>query len=101
MHTPGLSCRERTYLLGAGPIEVVVEVADTPLPDLLGVPVALWWPADRACFVASEIDLDSTLLAGAGELRDALLADDSIEAFEVPPDGIISFDGDRINVDIR
>lgn len=98
----------RTYLLGTGPIEVVVEVADTPLEvahislsKMLGVPVALWWPSDRTWFVASEIDFDSTLVAGTGELLDSLLADDSIEAFEVPPDGILSNDGDRINLDVR
>ena len=97
----------RSYLLGTCPIDVVIEMADgplevahMPLAGMLGIPLAMWWPADRAWFVASEIDFDSTLVAGTGELRDALLADDSIEAFEVPPDGILSFDGDRINEDI-
>ena len=78
---------------GAGPIECVLALAEEWLP----VAVALWWPGDRSWIVASEIDFDSTIVAGSPELRDALLANHSLEAFEVDPDGILSQGGDIIN----
>lgn len=40
----------------------------------------LWWPADRAWFVVSEIDYDSTIVAGSRECIDALLRTPGIEA---------------------
>ncbi|MGD8167536.1 hypothetical protein ACEXOS_009980 [Herbiconiux sp. P16] len=45
----------------------------------------LWWPADRAWFVVSEIDYDSTIVAGSRECIDAVLGASDIEAFEVSP----------------
>jgi hypothetical protein len=43
-------------------------------------PVAgLWWPADRAWFVATEIDFEWTFVAGSDELVQRLLADDRLE----------------------
>ena len=88
----------RPYLLGAGPLDVILEVADNTSFDRPGVPVAMWWPADRAWFVASEIDFDSTVVAASTELREALLSNTALEAFEVPPDGILSLNGDTVNV---
>jgi hypothetical protein len=87
----------RPYLLGAGPLDVITEVTDNTSFDRPGLPVAMWWPADRAWFVASEIDFDSTLVAGSTELRDALLSSKALEAFEVQPDGILSLNGDTVN----
>lgn len=81
----------------AAPLEGILEVADNSSFDHPGVPVAMWWPADRAWFVASEIDFDSTVVAGAPELRDGLLSSSALEAFEVPPDGILSLNGDTVN----
>jgi hypothetical protein len=45
----------------------------------------LWWPADRAWFVVSEIDYDSTIVAGSRACIDAVLRAPGIEAFEVRP----------------
>ena len=87
----------RPYLLGTGPLDVVLQIADDTSFDHPGVPVAMWWPADRAWFVASEIDFDSTIVAGSPELRDVLLSDPELEAFDVPADGILSLNGDTVN----
>lgn len=46
----------------------------------------LVWPQDRAWVVASEIDWDSTIVAGNREVIDAILSDPSFEAFEVDED---------------
>ena len=89
----------RPYLLGAGPLDVILEVADDTSFDRPRVPVAMWWPADRAWFVASEIDFDSTLVAGSRELRGTLLSSTALEALEVPPNGILSLNGDTLNVE--
>jgi hypothetical protein len=39
----------------------------------------LWWPADRAWFVATEIDFEWTFVAGGPALVDRLLDDDRLE----------------------
>ncbi|MGO4617240.1 hypothetical protein AB4305_22635 [Nocardia sp. 2YAB30] len=45
----------------------------------------LMWPADRAWFVATEIDLPWTGIAGSPELIEALRADKSLDVEEVEP----------------
>jgi hypothetical protein len=56
-----------------------------------------WWPQDRAWCVASEIDFDSTLVAGSQDLVSDLVAHPGIEAFQVAPGDDLSMNGDRIN----
>lgn len=65
-------------------------VFEGPLPQLV-------WPADQAWVVASEIDWDSTIVAGPRALVDAVVADDRFEAFEVDQDGDLTWEGDLIN----
>jgi hypothetical protein len=43
----------------------------------------LWWPGDRAWCVATDIDLDSTYVAGGAALVLDLLGDQRFEALEV------------------
>ncbi|MGH7174884.1 MAG: hypothetical protein ACREGR_00810 [Minisyncoccia bacterium] len=45
----------------------------------------LWWPADRAWCVASEIDLQWTYVGGSAELVNRILTDDRIEALPAAP----------------
>lgn len=66
--------------------------------DFPGVMPQLLWPADHAWVVASEIDFDSTIVAGSRALIDAVLADDRFEAFEIAEDSDLSWDGDTINL---
>jgi len=47
----------------------------------------LWWPADRAWCVASEIDLLWTYVGGPCGLTSAILADERIEALPAAPRG--------------
>jgi len=58
---------------------------------------SLWWPEDRAWFVASEIDLDSTIVAGTASLIADLLADPSIEGLEVTSTTSLMGGADEIN----
>jgi hypothetical protein len=87
----------RPYLLGTGPLEVVLEMASGSVYERPGVPVSMWWPTDHSWFVSSEIDFDSTVIGGSAELCSALLANEELEALEVPPDGILDESGDTIN----
>ena len=73
----------RNYLLYAGPVEAVTAVA--PLSGD-GQTANLWWPADRAWCVASEIDLPWTYLGGPAGLIGAVRADPRLEALPARPD---------------
>jgi hypothetical protein len=87
----------RPYLLGTGPLEVVLEISDGTFFERPGIPVSMWWPSDHSWFVASEIDFDSTVVGGSTDLRDAIVGDPGLEALEVQPDGVLSENGDTIN----
>jgi len=57
----------------------------------------LLWPEDHAWVLATEIDWDSTIVAGGRALVDAILTDGRFEAFEVPHDDDLSSRGDTVN----
>jgi hypothetical protein len=57
------------------------------------------WPADRSWVVVSEIDFDSTIVAGSPELVAAICADPRLEALPVPEGADLSWDGDVWNDD--
>lgn len=57
----------------------------------------LWWPADRAWCVATEIDFNTTYVAGTQGLVDALLACEALEIYQVEPTDGVAYDGDTVN----
>lgn len=57
----------------------------------------LVWPDDRAWVVVSEIDWDSTIVAGSRAAIEAVLATPGIEALEIPPGADLSSNGDTVN----
>jgi hypothetical protein len=60
----------------------------------------MMWPADRAWFLSSEIDYDSTLIGGSAELLSDLISLGQrgvIEVLEVPEDADLTSTGDAIN----
>lgn len=57
----------------------------------------LLWPLDRSWCLASEIDVDSTLVGGPEPLIEGLIADPRLESYPVPPDGDLSLHGDPVN----
>lgn len=113
---------DRTYYLLRGPIEAVVEsvlpsdysasyqlltrafgepagesVALPPPPRPYEQSPSLWWPADRAWCVATEIDFMWTYVGGSEACIEALLGDDRLEAWPATPDHRADYYGDRIN----
>lgn len=93
MQLPG-----RDYVLAGGSLADAAAVADYLERDE-DHPIApnLMWPADRAWFVASEIDLDSTLVGCSSSTAAAILADHRLEAYPVGPDDSLQSDADTIN----
>lgn len=58
---------------------------------------SLIWPADRAWILVSEIDFDSTIVAGSAALIAALCADERIEALPIPEGANLHWDADEVN----
>ncbi len=90
---PTVSLPKREYYLYKGAIEVVPRFEFSP--GSLQTP-NMWWPQDRAWFVATEIDFDSTLVACNDTCARALLISE-LEALEVLPEDRLDIDGDSIN----
>ena len=75
----------RAYVLSDGPVDAVPEKAN------------LWWPADRAWCVATEIDFDSTYVGGSAQCIADLVADRRIEAMATAADDPIGAAADDLN----
>lgn len=58
----------------------------------------LWWSDDRAWVVATEIDFDSTLVAGSDALIDQITLAPEIEAFRIAADDSLHDDADTVNM---
>lgn len=72
---PRVQLPGRDYLLYTGPIDAALAFAGSP-----GQTPNLWWPADRAWCVASEIDLCWSYVGGPAQLIEELIADPRLEA---------------------
>ncbi len=57
----------------------------------------LFWPGDHAWCVGSEVDFDSTLVAGSAALIDELISSDDLEVWRVNSDDFLTYDADQIN----
>ena len=87
--------RGRDYFLFEGP-----KTAVTHWPGMDAVrsqSANLIWPKDRSWCVATEIDWDSTLVAGSASTCASVLADERLEAFEVGYEDDLSWLSDTIN----
>lgn len=89
---PTLSLPGREYYLFRGPIDAAHQFEFSGFRQTPN----LWWPQDKAWFVASEIDLDSTVVACSRACAEALL-DGDLEALEVAPEDRLDIAGDTIN----
>jgi hypothetical protein len=94
LHHPG-----RDYIMLRGSLRAAGNVGEplaenwqhwAPSPNLM-------WPADRAWFVGTEIDFNSTLVGGTSELIQDLLKSLALDAWTVAPDDSLAADGDATN----
>ena len=84
----------RDYYLLAGPIEGILEsVLEEPFTQTAN----LWWPEDRAWFVATEIDFSWTYIGGSVSLIQAVLRAPGIESLPAQISDGITIDSDHIN----
>ena len=88
----------RDYLLFQGSLDTIDQCGrhDTGIGVGLQSP-NLFWPTDRAWFVATEVDLDSTIIAGSPRLISAILASPGLDAWPVQPNDSVAANADTIN----
>jgi len=87
----------RDYILLQGPLASALAIglhADDEWPA--DQSPNLFWPDDRAWIVSTEIDLNSTLVAGSHRLIEELLTIAGLEAMPAGPDSCTG-DADRRN----
>ena len=58
---------------------------------------SLIWPDDHAWVLVTEIDFDSTVIAGSRALVDALVADPALEVLELREGADLTSEGDTVN----
>ncbi|WP_156251445.1 hypothetical protein [Pseudactinotalea terrae] len=58
---------------------------------------SLVWPEDHAWVLVSEVDWDSTIVAGTVALIEEICADPALEALPLPPEADLTVEGDRVN----
>lgn len=97
LRKPRVRLPHREYLLVTGPIATALKIVGPHFPGWVQSP-NLFWPADREWCVASEIDFDSTLVAGTPELVDAILQAPTLDSWPIGPDDSMAADADLINL---
>ena len=92
---PGLlALGPRTHRLVRGPI-ALAGANFVPEPEEQGP--SLWFPADRAWCVVTDIDLMSTYVGGSAAAVAAVLDDDALEAWPAEPGDPVTPDSDPVN----
>lgn len=100
---PRLDLPNRSYVLFRGGVSIFTDgrwVEEMPWSEDDPFPAQapnLIWPADQEWVMVSEIDWDSTIVAGSAELVDALLAAPGLEVVEVGPDSRLGWEDDLLN----
>lgn len=92
LHLPG-----RDYLVFAGALAAALLIGHGTAEHWWPQSPNIFWPADRAWCVASEIDFDSTLVGGEPDLIRRVLETPELDAWEVGPHDSLAADGDAFN----
>jgi hypothetical protein len=87
-----LKLPKRNYLLYSGAVDRALES-----PYAFDQSPNLWWPEDRAWFVATEIDFDSTFVGGDDRLIAALVTNERLEALPIALSARADAAADRVN----
>ena len=90
---PRMALPDRTYLMFVGPVEAVAELAS----ESGRLTPNIWWPADRAWCIATEIDFLETYVGGSASCVEEILSCPDLETFRVSGDARVDFFADTIN----
>jgi hypothetical protein len=91
---PTLTVGGNDVVLVRGPVELAARnMAEEPSEQS----ATLWWPADRAWFVATDLDLVTTYIGGSAACIAELLASPGLEAAEVSVSQGTGWDADTVN----
>ncbi|MCD0449103.1 hypothetical protein LO762_07855 [Actinocorallia sp. API 0066] len=90
LSAPRVRMPTRDYALMTGPLNSVTVLGNYRDGHFFPQSPSIFWPEDHAWCVATEIDLDSTHVAGSADLIAALLSHDLIEAIAATPNDSIS-----------
>lgn len=94
LNAPRLQHPARTYLLLTGALPAARQLAEIgPSHQSPNI----FWPADRAWCIASEIDFDSTLVGGSEKLITTLVDVPALDVWQVRPADSLAFDADLLN----
>ncbi|WP_432534484.1 hypothetical protein [Kineococcus arenarius] len=85
----------REMLLLIGPLSQAATVS-TETPPWEQSP-SLWWPADRAWCVATDVDLMSTYVGASAACVEAITTAPELEAWPIDSDHGITYDSDTLN----
>ena len=97
--SPTLRLDTRIFLVRKDPLDFALTVGWHALGGRFFVePPTVLWPTDRAWFVASDPDLDSTYVGGSNALIDSLMSHPELEAWRATADDLVSIGSDEINV---
>lgn len=96
---PRVQIATERYLLARGPLSSALSLGDWGGTEENFIPEApgIWWPDDRAWCVGSNMDIDSTVVAGSAQLIADVLADPRLEALPVGPHDSLMYDADTLN----
>jgi hypothetical protein len=90
---PRVKLPHRSYLLLTGALPAASQIISPPFRQSPN----LFWPADRAWCAATELDFDSTLVAGTAELIETILKSPSFDAWPVHPNDSLAANADTLN----
>ena len=86
----------RDYLLFRGPLDAVMSFLRRD-HGFWGYSPNIWWPADRAWCVATDIDLYDTYVGGSRDCIEAVLGSPDLEALPTTLDARVDIGGDTVN----
>jgi hypothetical protein len=84
----------RGFFLVRGPVELATA---NLRPEPSSQSANAWWPADRAWFVATDIDLVTTYVGGSEALISELLSEPGLEVAPAAAGQSTAWDADRVN----